>query len=87
MQELELLHTRVDLLLQQYTRVQQENMRLKDTLAAQLSDMEQLNKQLHVLESALQEAQTARNTTALQQQIDEAIAEVDKILNLINGQE
>ena len=86
MQELELLHTRVDFLLQQYTRVQQENMRLKDTLAAQLNDMEQLNRQLHVLESALQEAQAARNTAALQQQIDEAIAEVDKILNLINGQ-
>jgi len=86
MQELELLHTRVELLLQQYTRLQQENMRLKDTIAAQLNNMEQLNQQLHILESALQETQAPKDTSSLQVQIDEAIAEVDKILNLINGQ-
>ena len=90
MQELQLLNTRIELLLKRYAALQDENNRLKSTIAEQQEQIEGLNKKLVVLEEHLVSAQDAKRSMGTQekdqirQQLDQVIEEIDKILGTLN---
>ncbi len=90
MQELQLLHNRLELLLKKYAALQAENQRLKETVAAQRESIEGLNKKLETLEDHLVSARQARSAVSLEQkdkmrtELDTVIEEIDKILATLN---
>lgn len=86
MQEIQVLHERLDLLLKKYNHIQRENERLKQTISRQLKDMDVLNARLAALEENMlakhlaANNQTPEQNRQMRKQIDTVIAEIDKIL-------
>lgn len=90
MQELELLNSKLDLLLKKYAALQAENKSLKVTLSKQLRSMETLNTKLGGLEENMLAQKMGSIVTdpkekeSLRKQLDSVIGEIDKILITLN---
>ena len=90
MQELELLNSKLDLLLKKYAALQAENKSLKATISKQLRSMETLNTKLEGLEENMLAEKIGSIVTdpkekaALRKQLDTVISEIDKILITLN---
>ena len=90
MQELELLNTKLDLLVQKYTALQAENKRLKGNLAQQTKTMEALNGKLASLEQNMAATHIGKDILkdeekeTVKKQLDTVIGEIDKILATLN---
>lgn len=87
MKELELLQSKIELLLQKCTQLKEENTRLQAALQDRESAWQELQTREQQLVSELDVANTERqDTQQLRAQVDTAIGELDKILGLIDGQ-
>jgi len=87
MKELELLQSKIELLLQKSTLLKEENKRLTVTLEAREQELAQMKEQEQQLHADLQTANVEReDTQQLRTQVDAAIGELDKILSLIDGE-
>jgi uncharacterized coiled-coil DUF342 family protein len=90
MQELDLLNTKLDTLLQKYTALQAENKRLKSNLAQQTKSMEELNAKLTGLEQNMTATRIGKDVLkgeekdTMKKQLDTVIGEIDKILATLN---
>jgi len=90
MQELTLLHTKLDKLLKKYAALQAEKDDLLATLRRQNEDMQQLNKKVASLEEELNMAKTADvmagkdDKTAVRKQLNSLIGDIDKLLASLN---
>ena len=90
MQELQLLNTKLDLLLKKYAALQSENKRLKQTITQQTKSIENLNSKLSELEQNMVAVQMGRSLLndeekiKMRKQLDNVIGEIDKILNTLN---
>lgn len=90
MQELELLNSKLDLLLKKYAALQAENNSLKEAMAKQRRSIEVLNTKLEDLEENMlaQKIGTIvsdpKEKEALRKQLDTVISEIDKILVTLN---
>lgn len=90
MQELELLNTRLDALIRHYSALKAENKRLRGTVQAQATTIEQLNGQLGRLEEQMLGLQLDKTVLApeehalLRRRLDTVIGEIDKILTSLN---
>lgn len=90
MQELQLLNTKLDLLLKKYAALQSENKRLKQTITQQTKSIEDLNSKLSELEQNMVAVQMGRSLLndeekiKMRKQLDNVIGEIDKILNTLN---
>jgi|GEM_PF-467407 hypothetical protein len=90
MHEIETLHERLNLLLKRYGQLQQENSKLKKTVSEQLNTLDVLNKKMILLEEnmlALQiskKGESPEDSVLLRKQIDNVIAEIDKILETLH---
>ena len=90
MEALETLNKKLDTLLKRYAALTSENKRLKDTIAKQIKTEEQLNKKLASLEQSMVSVHLGAAVTDsegqehMRKQLDNVIAEIDKILNTLN---
>ena len=90
MQELTLLHTKLDKLLKKYAALQAEKDGLLATLRRQNEDMQQLNKKVAALEEELNLAKTGDvitgkdDKTAVRKQLNSLIGDIDKLLASLN---
>ncbi len=90
MQELTLLHTKLDKLLKKYAALQAEKDGLLATLRRQNEDMQQLNKKVAALEEELNLAKTGDVITgkddkaAVRKQLNSLIGDIDKLLASLN---
>ena len=90
MQELTLLHTKLDKLLKKYAALQAEKDGLLATLRRQNEDMQQLNKKVPALEEELNLAKSGDVITgkddkaAVRKQLNSLIGDIDKLLASLN---
>ena len=90
MQALDTLNKKLDILLKRFTSLEAENKRLKETIAAQIKTEAQLNKKLASLEHGMVSVHLDKAVTTddekenMREQLDNVIAEIDKILNTLN---
>ncbi len=90
MQELQLLNDKLDILLKKYTALQEENVRLKETVSRQTASIDGLNDQLSKLEQDMVAAQVSKSKLSneeqkgMKKQLDHVIGEIDKILNTLD---
>jgi len=90
MQELTLLHTKLEKLLKKYTALQAENEGLLATMRQQNETLEVLNKKVASLEDELNTAKTAdvisakEDKTAVRKQLNSLIGDIDKLLASLN---
>ena len=90
MQELTLLHTKLEKLLKKYTALQAENEGLLATMRQQNETLEVLNKKVACLEDELNTAKTAdvisakEDKTAVRKQLNSLIGDIDKLLASLN---
>lgn len=87
MQELELLQKKIELLLNKCLQLKEENKQLKEAVATKDTEKGLLDRQYQDLKVELEIANEAKqDTQVLRSQVDNAIADVDKILELIDAQ-
>ncbi|MCB0697206.1 MAG: hypothetical protein KDC07_07565 [Chitinophagaceae bacterium] len=90
MQELALLHTKLEKLLKKYTALQAEHNDLLQTMRAQNETLLVLNKKVASLEDELNTAKTADAITAkedkaaVKKQLNTLIGDIDKLLASLN---
>ena len=90
MQALDLLNKKLDTLLRKFAALESENKRLKETIAAQIKTEEKLNKKLASLEQGMvsvhlgSAVENDDQKEHMREQLDNVIAEIDKILNTLN---
>jgi hypothetical protein len=90
MQELQVLNDKLDVLLKKYNTLLAENERLKTTVSQQHQSIQSLNTNLASLEQSMTASQLGNNLTddkekaAMRKQLDNVIAEIDKILTTLN---
>lgn len=90
MQELNLLHDKVEALLKIYGDVKAENARLKETVSAQLQQIETLTGKMGVLEENMMAASIGtsvlndKDKEVVRKQLDTVLGEIDKILATLN---
>jgi len=90
MHELQLLNSRLDVLLKKYATLQSENQKLKGTIATQTKSIATLNVKLSDLEHNMMAVQIGRSVSydekqKMRRQLDTVIAEIDKILITLHG--
>ncbi len=90
MQELTLLHTKLEKLLKKYTALQAEKDGLLETMRQQNETLEVLNKKVAGLENELNTAKTAdvisakEDKIAVRKQLNSLIGDIDKLLASLN---
>jgi vacuolar-type H+-ATPase subunit D/Vma8 len=90
MQALDTLNKKLDTLLRKFTALESENKRLKETVAKQIKTEEKLTKKLASLEQGMVSVHLGNAVTSddekehMREQLDNVIAEIDKILNTLN---
>lgn len=85
MKELEVLHQKVAALLENYQQCKEENKQLKDQLEFKTMELGEAQLQINIMKPALDEAQgVSTEKVQLQGQIEKAIEDVNKILNLLD---
>ena len=90
MQALDTLNKKLDSLLKKHTALLSENKRLKDTIAKQIKAEEKLSKKLASLEHGMVSVHLGNavdndeEKENMREQLDNVIAEIDKILNTLN---
>jgi len=90
MQELDLLNSKLEILIKSYKSIQAENAGLKQTIVGQSETIQQLNTQIRTLEQRLADRQITdsfaedKNKDVVRKQLDVVIGEIDKILNSLN---
>jgi chromosome segregation ATPase len=90
MQALDQLNTKVDMLLKKYAALEAENKRLKATIATHEKTVEILGKKLASLENGMVSVRLGQTDIDeeekenMRRQLDNVIAEIDKILNTLN---
>jgi predicted RNase H-like nuclease (RuvC/YqgF family) len=90
MQALDLLNSKIDMLLKKYAALEAENKRLKTTIAAQDKTVELLTKKLASLDQGMVSVHLGQVVTDedekehMRRQLDNVIAEIDKILTTLN---
>ena len=90
MQALDTLNKKLDTLLRKFAALESENKRLKETIAKQIKAEEKLNKKLASLEQGMVSVHLGKGVIDdeekenMRQQLDNVIAEIDKILTTLN---
>lgn len=90
MEELTLLHTKLDKLLKKYTALQTENNVLQETVRVQNKELKTMNKKVTDLENQLTTGNTAEvmiskdGKEAVHKQLDLLIGDIDKLLASLN---
>ncbi len=90
MEALDQLNTKLNLLLKKYAALETENKRLKATIAVQEKNAATLTKKLSSLEDGMVSVRLGDAVVDegekenMRQQLDNVIAEIDKILNTLN---
>lgn len=90
MQELTLLHSKLDKLLKKYAALQAEKESLQQVMHKQKDELQQLNKKVATLEDQLTTAQTADvlaskgDKNAMRKQLNSLIGDIDKLLASLN---
>lgn len=90
MQELNLLHNKIEALLKKYADVKAENARLKEAVTDQVKQIEALNNKLGTLEENMMAASIGtsmlndKDREVVRKQLDNVIGEIDKILATLN---
>ena len=90
MQALDTLNKKLDTLLKKYAALESENKRLKETIAKQIKEEERLSKKLASLEHGMVSVHLGKAVVNdeeqghMREQLDNVIAEIDKILNTLN---
>lgn len=92
MQELQLLHDKLDALLKKHATLQAENKRLKATIAEQQQAINSITDKATLLEQNMLAMQMAgagtigngKEKVAMRRQLDNVINEIDKILNTLD---
>lgn len=88
MKELELLHEKVAALVTKYQQSKEEITKLKAELEQKNLEISEAQLQINIMKPALDEAQGASSEKViLQDQIEKAIGDVNKILTLLDGEE
>lgn len=87
MKELELLHEKVALLVSKYQQSKEEITKLRAELEQKNLEISEAQLQINIMKPALDEAQGASSEKViLQDQIEKAIGDVNKILTLLDGE-
>ena len=90
MEALDTLNKKLDTLLRKFAALESENKRLKETIAKQIKAEEKLNKKLVSLEQGMVSVHLGKaviddeEKENMRQQLDNVIAEIDKILTTLN---
>ena len=90
MQALDTFNKKLDTLLRKFAALESENKRLKETIAKQIKAEEKLNKKLASLEQGMVSVHLGKaviddeEKENMRQQLDNVIAEIDKILTTLN---
>jgi hypothetical protein len=90
MQALDQLNKKVDTLLKKYAALEAENKRLKEAVAGELEKTKKLTRKLASLEQGMvsvhigKAVENDEEQENMRQQLDNVIAEIDKILNTLN---
>jgi hypothetical protein len=90
MEALDQLNNKLNLLLKKYAALETENKRLKATIAVQEKNAATLTKKLSSLEDGMVSVRLGDAVVDegekenMRQQLDNVIAEIDKILNTLN---
>lgn len=90
MQALDQLDSKISLLLKQYAELEAENKRLKETVASQQEANDALSKKVASLEHTMVSMHLGNTVSdeqereAMRTQLDQVIAEIDKILHTLN---
>lgn len=90
MEALDTLNTKLDKLLKKHLAAEAENSRLKDTIAKHDKAMEALHKKIASLEHGMVSVHLGSTVSGedekvnMRRQLDNVIAEIDKILNTLN---
>lgn len=90
MEVLDNLNKKLDMLLKKYAALEAENKRLTATIAVQEKSLELLNKKLASLENGMVSVRLGHAVVDedekdnMRKQLDNVIAEIDKILNTLN---
>jgi predicted RNase H-like nuclease (RuvC/YqgF family) len=90
MEALDLLNNKVNMLLKKYAALETENKRLKATVSKQEKTVESLTKKLAALEQGMVSVHLGNAVVDedekdnMRSQLDNVIAEIDKILNTLN---
>jgi len=90
MEALDTLNKKLDTLLKKHATLVAENKRLKETIAKQAKAEEKLNKKLASLEQGMVSVHLGSAVTGteeqenMRKQLDNVIAEIDKILHTLN---
>jgi len=90
MEALDQLNNKLNLLLKKYAALETENKRLKATIAVQEKNVATLTKKLSSLEDGMVSVRLGDAVVDegekenMRQQLDNVIAEIDKILNTLN---
>jgi predicted nucleic acid-binding Zn-ribbon protein len=87
---LDVLNSKIELLLRKYAALEAENKRLKEAMAQQEKTVDSLRKQLGDLENGMvsvhigKAIDDAGEKENMRRQLDNVISEIDKILNTLN---
>ena len=90
MDTLQLLHSKLDLLLNSYNNLKSENKSLKDIIAQQTKSIAELTQKQNELEQQVLSKHIGlldlpeSDKEKMRAQLDAVISEIDKILNTIN---
>ena len=90
MEALDQLNKKLDMLLKKYAALETEHKRLRETIATQNKSMETLSKKLSSLEDGMVSVHLGTTVDGheekenMRRQLDQVIAEIDKILNTLN---
>lgn len=90
MQELTLLHSKLDKLLKKHAALQAEKESLQQTMHKQKDELQQLNKKVATLEDQLTTTHTADvlatkgDKNAMRKQLNSLIGDIDKLLASLN---
>ena len=90
MEALDTLNKKLDTLLRKFAALESENKRLKETIAKQIKAEEKLNKKLVSLEQGMVSVHLGKaviddeEKENMGKQLDNVIAEIDKILTTLN---
>ena len=90
MEALDQLSKKLDMLLKKYAATEAENKRLKDTIAALNKTIDAQGKKLSSLENGMVSVHMGKTIELdedkenMRAQLDNVIAEIDKILNTLN---
>ncbi|MCW3124129.1 MAG: hypothetical protein JWQ38_3621 [Flavipsychrobacter sp.] len=90
MEALDLLNTKLNMLLKKYAALEAENKRLKATVAGHEKNVDALSKKLASLEQGMVSVHLGKAVVDedekenMRLQLDNVIAEIDKILNTLN---